>query len=188
MIVNPVRQPELLRTYSGSRMLRHEFNLVGTSIQDPLQPERIWTIQNLFRPLPRYLGGIRARCTDQKDFVTFIDQLSLELLLGHARPGEDCIWADCTYPEPGGFNYYGFCCDSEDLKDDMHARELLLLAERRLIPGIELYRRAHIDVNNDVIDEFLLESDAGSPPNPQLVNVNCRWLRGEREKVIWSHI
>jgi hypothetical protein len=193
MIVNPSQQHYTLRAFFGTRLLENDFGLVGTAIQDPIEENRVWTIQNIFKPLPRCIGGIRARCLDQKGFVSFIDQLSFEVLLGLGIPGRDCEWADRTYPAPGDRNWLGFCVDSLDMVDDLYIRESLLRIDQPVLPqGMEMTRCVHVDDGQDVQDLMLLlwdgDPETGMCPDIRLETIERRWARVQRERVKWSRI
>ena len=193
MLINPTNQSEMLQTFCGTRLLTHDFGLVGTILQDPKESQRVWTIQNLFKPLPRCLGGVRARCTDQKGFVSFIDQMSLEVLLGLAKAGDECVWADRTYPSPQDRDWFGFCSDPVDLVDDLYMQELLLRTEQTVLAsGIEIALPVHLDFEQDAIDRHLLLWDGdratGISPDARMETLQSRWAKTGREKVRWSHI
>jgi len=193
MILHPLRERHRLVPFPGTRLLSDDFGLVGVALPDPKQPNRIWTIQNVFEPLPRCLGGIRARCLDQKSFVSFIDQMSLEVLLGVGEPGDDCGWAGTVYPSPADLNWFGFCCDPIDLADDLFVQELSLRDDHPVLPnGLELQRRVHLDDTQDVIDTHILlwdgDRETGRCPDPRLETIEARWARADREKVRWKFL
>jgi len=102
MIVNPYKNPERLTTYAGTRILQEDFGIVGAVVADTAEKYRLWRVQALYSPIPkRSRGGIRAKLTDQKGVVTFCNQMDLEVLLGIAKPGSYCWWAEEEYPAPG---------------------------------------------------------------------------------------
>jgi len=193
MLLNPTKQRQLLQAFDGTRLMMEGFGVIGETLQDPREPKRSWTIQNLFQPLPRCLGGIRARCVDQKGFVSFIDQMSLEVLLGIGTPGDDCVWADRNYPSTADRDWFGFCADYDDLLDDLHLRELLLRNDQPILrAGIELAIPVHLDCDNDAIDTYVLLWDGdrttGQSPDPRQSTVQCRWAHADREKIRWPRI
>lgn len=193
MLLNPTQMSELLQTFPGSRLLVQDFGLTGVPLQDPKDPNRVWSIQNLFAPLPRCLGGVRARCLDQKGFVSFIDQMGLEILLGLAQAGDDCPWADWVYPSPQDYNWYGFCADPLDLLDDLFLREVLLRAHWAYLPqGMELQRFVHVDTGQDVLETHILVWDGdrttGMSPDPRMETLEARWARADKEKVQWRRL
>src|ERR1700689_4821822 len=127
MLLPPFIDKHLLEVFNGTRLLRNDFGLIGESIEDPFTPQRIWTIQGIYAPVPgRALGGVRAKLTDQHEFVTFCNQRDLEVLLGLGTPGRWCRWLGDEYIEPGDRAWCGFCTDAEDLRDDLYERELML--------------------------------------------------------------
>lgn len=193
MILNPTKQNDLLQVFGDTRLLVHDFDLVGTSLGDPKDSSRVWTIHNLFKPLPRCIGGIRARCLDQKGFMSFIDQMSLEVLLGMGAPGDECVWADRSYPSPSDRDWFGFCCDYLDVLDDLYVRELGLRRDYPILPaGMEISFYVHSDHQADAIDRYYLiwdgNRETGISPDTRMSTIESRWARIEREAVKWSRI
>jgi hypothetical protein len=191
MLLNPCKVH--LPVITGTRILQNDLGLAGFQYQDPANPGRVWTLQYLFAPIPRRaLGGIRAKLMDDKGFVTFCNQRDLEILLGVAKPGELCYWLGQDYPEIGEKDWYGLCVDEEDLKDDLHERELRL---REQCPGIlpshiEITRRIH-DGGADAEELNLLlwdmDMNTGLGPDTRLETVDRRWVRIERTPVKWKY-
>lgn len=189
MLVHPYRNPP--RVVTGTRILQENFGLIGAHIREPSDPHRVWMIENVYCPLRRKLGGIRAKVRDQKDFVSFINQRDLEVLLGAGVPGEFCKWADAEYPAPGEWGWFGICADEDDLLDDLFDRELGIRAQTPgVIPrGTEIARRVHAEQGVDAEELWTLHYDAdretGMGPDPRLRSLLQRWSRIERERVEW---
>src|SRR5271155_4527919 len=126
-IVDPYLDKERMATFLGTRLIQERFGLVGAQILDTSNPERMWTLQAFYAPVRgRVLGGVRARLTDQKGFVTFINQRDLEVLLGYAEAETWCQWARQEYRAPGDRDWLGFAMDEDDLDDDLHNEEMFL--------------------------------------------------------------
>lgn len=194
MLLNPARdRPSVI---PGTRILEDQLGLPGTYVHDHKEPWRHWHIQWLFAPLPRkYPGGIRAKLVDTKGFITFINQRDLEVILGHGKPGEYCHWTGKKYPNPEGEEWWGHCCDEEDLQDDLFERECSLrqgpYAQYPYLPqGLHLERRIHLDYGQDVEELHTLlwdmDPDTGQYPDPRLEMVTRRWARVERTQLSWE--
>jgi hypothetical protein len=171
--------------------------LAGRRITDPLEPTRQWTVQWLLAPVHgRRLGGVRAKLVDSKGFVSFINQRDLEVLLGHGRAGEWCAWLDDHYVGPSDRDWYGICCDEEDLRDDLFERECLLRQQNPQWPflptGLEIRRRVHVELLQDAEELHTLlgdvDMDTGAYPDPRLQTVSRRWARVERNRLIWERV
>lgn len=198
MIINPAR--EKLPVFEGTRLLQNSFGLTGAVLYDPEEQGRTWRITAMYAPLKRHIGGIRAKCVDQKGFVSFINQRDLELLLGLARPGSWCNWLGEEYPEIGCGNYAGFCMDSEDVTDDLYDKELVIrgqmfemMGQSIAIPeGTEIEQWVHYSVNNDAVRRCLLRWDidasSGISPDPRFETLSGRWVPYETEKVVWTRL
>jgi hypothetical protein len=194
-IVDPYIDKHLMATYMGTRLLQATFDLVGAQIRDPFRSSRLWTLQAFYAPVRgRALGGVRARLTDQKNFVTFVNQRDLEVLLGIAEPGTWCQWARQEYEPVDSSGWYGFAMDDDDLEDDLHDREMVLRVgspDGFLMEG-ELHRRVHLDEDFDAEEYFILIWDAdpetGMSPDMRLETVERRWKRVERTRNRWEHI
>ena len=107
MIINPYRNPP--QAIPGTRMLEETLGVTGARVPDTLNMQRIWEVQGLYMPVGgRALGGVRAKLTDQKGFVTFCNQRDLEVLLGDAAPGTYCAWNETEYVGPDDENWFGF--------------------------------------------------------------------------------
>lgn len=196
MIINPYLHRDALVTYAGTRILQQDFGLVGVRLQDPDNPYRQWSISALYAPLSsRSCGGIRAKLMDAKDYLTFINQMDLEVLLGIAMPGTMCKWSNKKYAAPGENTFYGFCADDDDLIDDLYDRELLL---RGASPtGIlgqtsEVFRRIHLEDRVDVEEYHIMMWDAdpetGICPDVRMETLERRWSRVERKRAPWEDI
>ena len=195
MLLNPAtHNPAVI---PGTRMLEDPLGLSGTTVTDPLEPWRMWSVQWLLAPIPgRRLAGVRGKLVDTKGFITFCNQRDLEVLLGHARPGDWCQWAAQRYVGPEDQQWYGLCCDDEDLKDDLFEHECRVrqaYAGWPYLPtGLEYTRRVHLDVNNDAEELHTLlwdmDPDTRQYPDPSLHNVARRWSRVERNRIIWERV
>lgn len=181
----------------GTRMLEDALGFSGMHVQDPLEPWRPWTIQWLLAPIPgRHLGGFRAKLVDQKGFISFCNQRDLEVMIGHGKPGTYCHWTGRDYPTPGESDWYGLCCDDEDLRDDLFERECRLREEyvghHYLPTGLEIRRRLHIDqgVDTEELHTLLWDMDVNTRqyPDPRLETVQRRWSRVERSLLQWDRI
>lgn len=195
MLLHPYQQRELLVPYQGTRMLQQDFGLVGIQIHDGATKHRIWTIQSLYAPIEsRVLSGIRARLVDNKNFVGFLNQRDLEVLLGEARPGDYCPWLQKEYADPTSREWCGICSDDDDLLDDLHERELMLRAQSggSLIPGQELYRRVCLGPTKNAEELHMLVTDGylfgTSYPDWSLSAIEQRWSRIERNRVRWEEV
>jgi hypothetical protein len=196
MIINPYLHREALVTYGGTRILQQDFGLIGVVLQDPNNPYRPWTISALYAPVSaRAAGGIRAKLVDQKDYITFINQMDLEVLLELGRPGTLCKWANKKYAAPGENTFYGFCADDDDLIDDLYDRELLLRGSS--LTGIldqsnEVLRRVHLEDYVDVEEYHIMMWDAdpetGICPDVRMETIEKRWSRVERKKAPWEDV
>lgn len=194
MLVNPFLDKHKLVTYPGTRLLQETFDLVGARIQDPDEPYREWTLGGFYEPVKgRSLGGIRAKCSDSKGFISFVNQRDLEVLLGLVEPGSYCYWGQRRYPEPGDQDWYGFCADEDDLRDDLMDRELLFRGQMEdglLESGTEFYRLVHLDRRYDVQELYTLlwdmDPETGMGPDIQLDTIDRRWKRVERSRVPWD--
>jgi hypothetical protein len=195
MLVNPYR--DRLATLPGTRILESTFDIIGAKLLDPHNQSRLWEVQCLYAPLPgRALGGFRARLTDQLGFITFCNQRDLEVLIDNACPGDYCGWNDTYYVGPTHRDWYGLCCDEDDLRDDLFEYELLLRAQfagGALIPAfqgqLDYVRLLHLGNNNDVEEERLFimdyDPDTGAFPDTTFENVERRWMRNGTSKVRW---
>ena len=199
MIIHPSLDRERLRT-CGGRLLIETFGLIGEKVTDPLHPEREWTIDGFYEPIRgRAVGGIRARLIDQKGFISFINQRDLEILLGLMRPGEYCQWLGKDYVDPYDRHWLGFCMDSEDLQDDLFARETELryhqeeaTGGRTLPEGYELERLIHTGGSTDLRELLFLRLDydieTGQYPDERIRTVDMRWMRIEKQLIVWRQV
>ena len=193
MLVNPFECVPV----PGTNVVPDPCGVVGHSFEDPKKHGRIWTVDSVFAPFPwRALGGIRCKIIDNAGFMSFINQRDLELLLDIASPGETIPWMDGVYP---GLNdeddgWYGICCDSEDLLDDLHYHELLLrqkFAELGHIPEGQEYRRKVQREENSFYEETLLflwdgDPDVGEGPDGRRETLEKRWVPSESGEVLWK--
>jgi len=194
MIINPYTNREALATYTGTRILQQDFGLIGTVFTDPFNRKRCWRIHALFSPTGgRSIDGIRAKLVDDKEYVTFINQMDLEVMLGTAIPGTRCRWSGKMYAAPGERDFYGMCCDDDDLIDDLYGRELMLRGTNLtgfLDPYIEITRRVHLEHRVDIEERFLLiwdgDPETGISPDIRITTVEKRWSRSERLRAPWE--
>jgi hypothetical protein len=192
MLLNPFR--ERAAVIPGTRALESTLGLIGGRVADPHELHRVWEVAGIFCSLPsRAIGGLRIRLIDQKGFVTFCNQRDFEVLLGMGIPGTLCPWLDAPYVHWEDSNWCGFCCDEEDLLDDLYEREMFLrgyMDSGILVPGYDISRRVHLERNNDVEDLFVLIADAdpetGMYPDRRFHTVQRRWMRAERHRVLWQ--
>lgn len=189
MIVNPYT--ETLAVFSGTRLLKSTFGLVGESIPDRHDSNRRWVIHGLYAPITkRALGGIRAKLLDQSGVVTFCNQRDLEVLLGLGVPGARCKWYEGEYQRVGSNNWFGFCMDTDDCDDDLMDHELLLkLSFNGIVPsGAEVQRTLHLD-EDDEVEEILVFSwnmnyAGGISPNGSVNMLHERWTRTYSKRVL----
>lgn len=178
----------------GTRLLETTLGIIGVQVSDPNHPSRMWEIQGLYIPVEgRALGGVRAKLSDQKGFITFCNQRDLEVLLGIGRPGSPVAWRDDEYVAPGDPDWCGLCCDEDDLVDDLQDREMFLRAQLpggMLYPHLEMERRVHLHTNYDCEELHLVVQDAdpetGLFPDTRLETIERRWTRAERRRVRWD--
>lgn len=170
---------------------------MGCSFEDPVTPGRHWVIDGVYAPVPgRALGGIRARVSDQKSFLSFVNQQDLELLLGLAESGRYCPWTGKPYPyvNDEGSGWVGLLVDDDDLSDDLFEKEMVLREQYgwRVLPQIDIYRRVHRMNRRDVERRDLLLWDAdpqtGLGPDPRFESIGSRWSKVEEERVTWEHL
>lgn len=195
MLLNPFK--DRLSVIPGTRFLEDALGLSGAFVMDPHEPNRYWNIQWLLAPLPgRHLGGIRAKLIDTKGFVTFCNQRDLEVMLRHAKPGDWCQWTGKKYVGPHDTDWYGLCCDDEDLNDDLFERECQIREQhvgyQWLPTGISLTRRLHLELGSDVEEVQTLlwdmNPDTKQYPDPHLPTVHRRWARVERTRLMWERL
>lgn len=193
MIVNPFDSP--MATVPGTRLLVEDFGLLGATFGDIHMEGRNWTVLNVLKPVySRPNKGLRARCLDQFQIVSFIEQQDLELLLYRAKPGELCPWTMDHYPEIGDekAGWRGLFMEGEDYEDDLHLRELELRQERNweVLPPMEVTRYLHTSANNDVarLDMLLHDYDpeTGLGPDTDIATINRRWVKVEQEPLTWA--
>lgn len=185
-----------LKTIPGTRLLEDPLGLQGAFVMDYREPNRHWTVQWLLAPVDgRKLGGIRAKLVDTKGFVSFINQRDLEVTLGHGKADTWCSWLGSNYRSPSDRDWYGICCDDEDLRDDLFERECWLRQELKypyLPTGLEVRRRVHLDYRQDVeeLDVLLWDMDPDTHvyPDPRLKTLGRRWTRVQREPLIWERL
>jgi len=194
MLCNPFRDTHLLNVIPGTRILQETFGILGWRFDDPKKRGRIWTVQDLYAPLVRKVGGIRAAVADQKGFISFCNQRDLELLLLLAQPGQWCVWLGAEYPGINDPDFFGVCTDPEEARDDLFERELNLRAQ---LPGVlpygtQITRRIHLDYSCDVEELDMVTYDCnpetGYGPDTRLETIDSRWVRVERNPLQWERI
>lgn len=203
MLVHPyTANNDALTPVPGTRLLESTFGIIGATFRDPTNIIREWTVQSLYAPVyGRALGGIRAKVIDQKEFISFVNQRDLEVLLELAYPGAYCKWLGQDYVEPGEPDWFGLCVDSEDLTDDLYDREMEARAQYPadyvLPEGLNFERRIHDGRGNDYIETMLLLWDfdpvSGTGPDTRLETINRRWQSVERtpgreRDRLWIHL
>ena len=197
MIIHPDLDRRLLTTAYG-RMLNESFNLLGVQIPDPHRPERVWTISALYAPIRgRAVGGIRAHVTDQKGFISFINQRDLEVLLGVGVPGTYCKWLGKDYVDPSDRDdWFGFSADQEDLTDDLFAREAEIrfaqhqqTGEFYVRPNVEMSRLIHLSVGVDYDEQLIGRGDwDGHDYDQRMETLYLRWTRAGRTPLSWRQL
>ena len=199
MILNAYATPPA--TKPGTRQLESTLGIQGIRITDLHNSERVWEVGASYLPLyGRRLGGIRARLTDQKGFITFCNQRDLEVLLGSGRPGDWCRWAGETYPSLGDERWVGLCCDEADMQDILYESECLLrsyapyspwlLPPGIPVPPIDVELRIHVEPGYDVEETHVMHTDhdpeTGFGPDTRLETMHQRWARSERRRIQWN--
>ncbi len=196
MIVNPFQHKQVLTTYAGTRILQEDFGLIGAVLPDPFNKFRMWRVHALYAPTGhRAVDGIRVKLVDDKNFMTFINQMDFEVLIGRGKPGAPCRWSGRKYSEPGDHDFYGMFVDDDDLTDDLYDRELLLRGQSStgmLDMNTELVRRVHREEKVDVEELWLLlwdgDPETGISPDIRLETVERRWQRVECVRAPWDLI
>lgn len=197
-LVNIYREAPL-ETVGPSRLLEETLDVVGLTRPDPLAPQRRWTVQGVYAPIPgRALGGLRFKLCDQKGFISFLNQRDFEVLYGVAKPGDYCVWTNTEYPAPGDRQWVGLCVDYEDLRDDLYEREAELrgsLPAGAILPyGLELERLIHDGPGNDYVETLCVSYDYdadGYGPDTSFDRVQHRWLSLDKtmrqsRKYLWQ--
>lgn len=192
MLPNPYLNK--FETYGSTRLLVATLDLVGINLRDISDARRIWTIQSIYAPVKRALGGLRIRLTDEEDFVTFLNQRDLEVLLGHAKPGNICSWSNSRYVGPEDSEWVGYYADDNDLQDDLLEREMCL---RNYHPGVlpygvEITRKVHREYKSDIEELWTclwdMYPETGYGPDYRIETIQKRWSRVEQRKVFWTPI
>lgn len=217
MIIHPYRQKDLMEVDVAShRLLGFRSaaisNPLGSSFYDREKAGRVWTVIDLYAPLySRQCPGIRALVSDQKNFLSFIEQRDLEVLLGIGTPGEPCPWLYGTnYPGPDDADWFGLNIDDDEIEELLFANETMyrqdpLYAPNGLLNSMALAWhdgpfvpdvtfRLHGDGRDwESIYTFNKDSvrDDGTNqgsflPNHSLSNIFERWSRIQKEKIEWD--
>jgi hypothetical protein len=176
-------------------MLITDLGLTGTSVPDPKNKDRIWTVTAVYGPAEgRHLGGVRIKLVDQKDFVTFCNQRDFEVLIELARPKDYCKWTGKPYPAPDDVDWFGFCMDQTDLEDDLYERELAARATSPtpVLQAAEAWRRIHASAARDAEDCWVLlwdrDPETGYAPDTRLETIYSRWTCVSRDWIEWQRI
>lgn len=183
-------------TVPGTRQLDTTL-AVGSRFPDPEKPLRVWEVQGLYLPIEgRALGGVRVKLVDQRGFVTFCNQRDFEVIVGLGLPDGFCVWSGGTYVGPDHPDWFGLCCDDDDLVDDLFDREMFLRVQVEEAQGgvlntsNEIARRVHLGGSNDCEELFVLRWDGdpltGICPDRRFETVEGRWMRAERRRVRWE--
>jgi hypothetical protein len=178
----------------GTRLLESTLGIVGRRLPDTHNMARVWEVHGVYMPVSgRALGGIRVKLADQKGFVTFCNQRDLEVMLGMGAPGGYCPWSGTEYVGPDYEDWCGFCCDDDDLLDDLYEREAFTRAQVPggvLGPGYEITRRVHLGKNSDCEELHVMtgdmDLDTGFFPDTRFETIARRWVRAERSRVRWE--
>ena len=198
MIINPYKDRDRLRTFTGTNLIKDDFELTGCCFWDPLEPGRWWLIEAFYRPEDNSRTGVRARVCDNKGFRSFVLQHDLEVLLEMYKPGQRSPWSGQTYSEPGERDFHGLQADSDDLEDLLYAQELVqrgLYAAQYgggLPANAEIRRRVHRAHREDYEELYVLirddDPDTGARPDYLQRNVGGRWKLAERSRVTWASL
>lgn len=191
MITNVYRDRP--NAYPGTRVLEQDYGVVGHALLDLKNMQRIWTLIRLYAPVEgRAVGGLRAKLVDAKGFITFCNQRDLEVMLGLGHPGEPCLWGKGRYVGSDDPDWFGFCCDDDDLLDDTLEHELAYRARVPggvLVPPLEIQRRVHMDEAYDFEETLVFLSDVdpqtGYYPDTRFETLERRWARSERRRMKW---
>lgn len=192
MLLNP--NTAQLRPLPGTRILEQPLGIEGTTLYDPKEPWRAWTLYCFFAPIATMaLNGVRARLVDAQGFSTFCNQRDLEVLLGHGYPNQRCKWLGTRYVDPSDPDWYGLCMDEQDLLDDLHYRELQLRnGSPDPLQQQELVRYVHYDESLDKEERLLLTSDThyvtGVSPDADFNTLERRWVSVETLPMDLGHV
>lgn len=179
-IVNPFLERHRLVTHPGTRILREDFGLLGATIRDG---DLEWYVLGVYGPVPgRRVDGLRVRLVDDEDFVSFLNQRDLEVMLGIASPGSRCSWTGEPYPGPHDPEWVGIFADPEDQLDDLHARELELHAQGGLTTTTSIDRKIQYRPGRGYEDSYVF-----LPYRAHALTISTieeRWARAERKGVL----
>jgi len=185
-MVRMLRHPSSL---NGARRVADEWGVTGTVLWHPGSPPRSWTVHSLFRPVNSV--GLRARLVDDKGFITFINQMELEMLLGTASQGSWCSWAGRPYPAPGGPEWEGLLATEGDLLDDLYDREQYIryMFPDKIPGGAEIRRRVYTGGRN--VEQLLVllwdkDPETGIEPDSRYETLSRRWAAVEEEVQEWT--
>ncbi len=194
MIVNPNKHPQLLVPYAGTRSLQQDFGLLGEVVDDPFEKGRVWRIDGVYAPVRcRATQGIRVKVYDQLGFMSFIEQMPLEVLLGVGEPGQRCQWSGKTYPQVEDRDrFFAFNLDTYDMQDDLLDIETAARGRPDVVlpDGSWVERKLHMDWYDDFIEGWTLiwdgDPETGVSPDLRLETVATRWQRVEQRRVQWA--
>ncbi len=192
----------------GTRLLTSLLGLWGRTFQDPIMPQRRWTVENTLCPVleerttlltrsVRSKDPLRLRVVDQYGIVSFIGQFDFELLCGDAKPGDINPWTQEERYEIGDRRrgWVGLHAYPDDVEDDLFLRELELRQQNDyrvsdlLLHGFDLPRYLHTGerVDEQFLDTYLGDFDPlGCPRDLSLEALSKRWLHIQREVMTWQ--
>lgn len=182
----------------GTRLLMYSTGFLGKKFPDPRYLEREWTVTQEFQPLGvDHL--IRLRAVDAAGFVTFVNEMDLDLLRGLEKPGSLHERTGRIYPEIGCVRdgWAGLYMDEEDLEDDLHIRELeLRVAQRPFTNFVDaplavryLERYIHTDGRDyRRLEHLVMDADPYTHVGPDYrIETLCkRWACVEKEPIAWT--
>lgn len=194
-IVDPNTYP--FRKVGHSRLLTDHLGVVDMTLRDPITPNRTWTVQGVYLPVKREMGGIRLRLTDSKNFVTYLNQRDAEVLLDFATFGSVCSWSSTRYLSPSDASFWGLCMSPEEQRDELYAQEVLLrMALQRkgqdpiLANNTEIDVRMHIAPRQDVRKVFRFLGDFNpetrDSPDVTFERIDRRWVEVGTYNCSWE--
>ena len=194
MIINPFQHKERLKPIPGTRILPEDFGLLRTLLEDTVNPARLWRVVGVYSPLSaRSAAGLRVKVIDEQGFITFVEQMQLEVLLGEGRPGELCPWSGKRYQPSDHHMFDGFVMDDDDLLDDLLDREHILRAScvNGVIPNTaNITRKVHLGDGEEFEDTLIMlydgDQETGLHPDYRQDTLMNRWSRSERNRARWK--
>lgn len=194
MIINPYAHKERLKPIEGTRILAEDFGLLRRLIEDTQNAERTWRIVGVYAPLKaRSVQGLRVKVVDEQGFITFVEQMQLEVLLGLGRPNTLCAWSGKMYRDVEHQLFDGFVMDDDDLIDDLLDREHIIRASctNGVIPESgTITRKVHLADGEEFEDTLIMLYDGdrstGLHPDYRQDTLMNRWSRSERTRCNWK--